>query len=138
MTRIIDVPLMIGQSTIGFTKDFAHKVYKNCPIFHHEDFEVFYQRIKSIIEGVDRVEHVEMDESGNVIASMVFHKEEDMHVGDCLSVLLAYSEGTMTKGYRSLIKVAKHLGIPYVCYTKETKRDASDFEYKMVYRKVLK
>lgn len=148
-----------GEPTGGFTMDFAYAVYKSCPIFQHRPYLEFYLSTKSLIEETARWEYtvfVEDDEAGTsneLLASMCYFEEYDMHVGKCLSVLVAMSlhNGLLNAGYKSLITTARKNNISYVCYTKalgeadrrnmkdgtnEVKQDMNTFEYRLVYRKL--
>lgn len=126
--------LYIGNHSPGFPREFARKVYDNCRIFQHRDFDEFFMTTTMEVQATKRWEFVQFSDYGDVLASMAFYREFDMHVGDCLSVLLAFSTEprALVKGYRWMYEVAKELGIPWVCYTKEIR----PFEYEMVYRKV--
>lgn len=144
------IPKPKGSTTDGFTEEFAKDVYDKCPIFQHRGFKEFYTTTKGIIEGEERLEYV-VREDGKVLASMAIIKENDMHVGECLSVLLALStdKGLLKGGYKELIKVAKQLGVPYVAYTQDVTEEHNaqggdkmishiphSFTYRLVYRKV--
>lgn len=118
-----------GEPTEGFTEEFAREVYNRCPIFQHRDFTEFFTTTKGFIEGEDRIEYLVKSE-GKVKASMAIIKETDMHVGECMSVLLALSvdNGLLRDGYKVLIKVAKQLGVKFVAYTKDISEYESDTE----------
>lgn len=122
-----------GEPTYGFDKDFAKVVYDSCKIFQHRDFDEYFFNLCGTIVYTDRWEYV-VTENGKITASMAFHREFDMHVGDCLSVLVALSTGDsrMFGGYKWLYQVAKELKIPFICITRETK----PFNYEMVYKRV--
>lgn len=123
-----------GEPSAGFNADFARVVYDNCAVFQHRNFDEFFISTSLMVQNMPRSEYIVYDENGSVVASMAFYREYDMHVGDCLSVLLAFSTDPkyLIGGYRWLFDSAKTLGVPFVAYTKETK----PFEYSLVYRKV--
>lgn len=122
------------ESPAGFSRDFARKVFDNCEAFQHRDFDEFFLTLSVEIQNTARFEYVVYNSEDEIVASMCFHKEFDVHVGNCLSVFVAFSTDTraLIGGYRWLFEVAKELGVPFVAYTKEIK----PFEYKLVYRKV--
>lgn len=125
--RVFDCP--------GFDREFARKVFDNCQVFQHRNFELFFLETTLRAARVrPRWEYVVYDEKGSITASMAIYQEYDMHVGQCLSVLLAFSTDPhdLIGGYRFLFKKAKELDIPFVSYTKEIR----PYEYSLVYRRV--
>ncbi|UIW10575.1 hypothetical protein PQC38_gp099 [Aeromonas phage BUCT695] len=127
--------MVAGEPTGGFDVVFANEVYNGCPIFQHRDFFEFYMSTYSTITSTDRWEYVVTGNDGNITASMAVYKDNDMHVGECLSVLVAFStdDHSLFGGYRWLMKLAKKLKIPFVAYTRKT----GDFTMDLVYKKVL-
>lgn len=128
------VRLRQGEPSRGFTKQFARVVYDRCEIFKHRNFDEYFFNLSRTAMSLPRWEYVVYDDEDSVIASMAFFEEFDMHVGDCLSVLLALSTDPkyLIGGYRKLFQTAKEEMVPFVCYTKETK----PFHYEMVYRRI--
>lgn len=123
-----------GENVVGFPMAFARKVYEGCPIFQHRDFYEFFFSTTMTIRNTLRWEYVVTDDDGNVAASMAVYKDFDMHVGECLSVLVAFStdDHSLFKAYRWLMKLAKEEMCPFVAYTRKT----GDFTMDLVYRKV--
>ncbi|WAX14239.1 hypothetical protein ECO319P1_00080 [Escherichia phage ECO319P1] len=123
-----------GENVVGFPMAFARKVYEGCPIFQHRDFSEFFFSTSMTIRNTLRWEYVVTDDDGNVTASMAVYKDFDMHVGECLSVLVAFStdDHSLFKAYRWLMKLAKEEMCPFVAYTRKT----GDFTMDLVYRKV--
>lgn len=126
--------LKVGENSIGFTRDFARVVYDRCEIFQHRNFHEYFFNLSRTVMSLPRWEYVVYDDNDSVVASMAFFKEFDMHVGECLSVLLALSTDPkyLTNGYRKLFKIAKEEQTPFICYTREVK----PFYYEMAYRRV--
>lgn len=123
-----------GDPVVGFPMDFAAKVYMGCPIFQHRGFPEFFYTTSRTIKETPRWEYVVTGEDGSVVASMAVYKDFDMHVGECLSVLVAFStdDHSLFKAYRWLMKLAKEEMVPFVAYTRKT----GDFTMDLVYRKV--
>lgn len=123
-----------GNNVVGFPMAFARKVYNACPIFQHRNFCEFFFSTSMEIRNTDRWEYVVWDDDDNVVASMAVYKDFDMHVGECLSVLVAFStdDHSLFKAYRWLMKLAKEEMTPFVAYTRKT----GDFTMDLIYRKV--
>lgn len=124
-----------GENSVGFTRDFARKVYDHCALYQHRDFEEFFFSMSMVIRNTPRYEYVVKDDDDNVLASMAFYRGFDFQIGqDILMVMLAYSDDTklLAPGYRWMFKTAKVLGLPFVSYTKEVK----DFEYRDVFKRI--
>lgn len=127
--------MKIGEQTKGFTRRFAEKVYEGCPIYHHRSVDEVFFLLSHEIINTNRWEVVIYDENGDIGASMAIHREFDCHVGDCLSVLVAFSTGgfSLAPGYRALISIAKELNIPFIAYTHAD----GPYGFTLKYKKVL-
>lgn len=123
-----------NESVLGFPRAFARKVYDGCPIFQHRNFDEFLFSTGMMIRNTPRWEYVVWDDNDDVVASMAVYKDYDMHVGECLSVLVAFStdDHSLFKAYRWLMKLAKEEMCPFVAYTRKT----GDFTMDLIYRKV--
>lgn len=125
-----------GEETEGFTPLFAFEVYKGQPLFHHRNLYEFYITTKSVIESTDRFEYVVTDDKGNITASMAIYEDNDMHVGKCISVLVAFSTDphrrALLGGYKWMKDIAKVKGIEWIAYTKAI----SQFEMILKYKRV--
>lgn len=123
-----------NESVLGFPRAFARKVYDGCPIFQHRNFDEFLFTTGMTIRNTPRWEYVVWDDNDDVVASMAVYKDYDMHVGECLSVLVAFStdDHSLFKAYRWLMKLAKEEMCPFVAYTRKT----GDFTMDLIYRKV--
>lgn len=125
-----------GNETRGFPYNFARSVYRGQPLFHHRNFDEFYLSTRALINDTNRWEYVVTDgHEYNVVASMAVYRERDMHVGDCLSVLVAFSTEprALVGGYIWLRNLARELGVPFIAYTKAI----SPYEMVLKYKKVL-
>lgn len=124
-----------GEPVEGFPRVFARKVYDGCPIFQHRDFDEFLFTTSLTILHTPRWEYIVYDDNDEIVASMAVHKEFDCHVGECLSVLVAFSTDNhaLFKAYRWMMKLAKEEMCPFVAYTRKT----GDYKLDLTYRKVL-
>lgn len=123
-----------GAPSGGFTKEFAREVYDGQPVFHHRNFDEFFLTTSLAITGMNRWEYVVTDDSGKIQASMSIYREYDLHVGDCLSVLCAFSlkHTALIGGYRAMFSIAKENQVPFVAYTKSTGFREFSLKYKEV------
>lgn len=123
-----------GSPSLGFPKEFGMAVYDGQPVFHHRNPNEFFLTTSLAIINMNRWEYVVTDEDGKIQASMAFYREYDLHVGDCLSVLCAFSleHTALTGGYRAMFTKAKELGVPFVAYTKSTGFREFSLKYKEV------
>lgn len=123
-----------NEGVVGFPMYFARKVYDSCPIFQHRNFDEFLFTTGMTIRGTPRWEYVVFDDNDHIVASMAVYKEYDMHVGECLSVLCAFSTDnhSLFGGYRWLMKLAKEEMCPFIAYTRKT----GDYTMDLTYRKM--
>lgn len=123
-----------GSKTEGFDREFARKVYDGQPIFQHRDFDEFFLTTTFEIEGTNRWEYVVRGDDGKIIASMAVYPDLDMHVGVCLSVLVAFSTEpqALLGGYKWLFGLAKEYEFPFVAYTKATSQYEMILKYKRI------
>ena len=123
-----------GARTEGFSRDFARQVYDGQPLFHHRDFEEFFLNTIITIQDTPRWEYVVKDDDGNIVASMAVYSDYDMHVGVCLSVLVAFSTepSALFGGYKWLFSLAKEYEYPFVAYTKAISQYEMVLKYKRI------
>ncbi len=134
--NVLKLELSAGQTTYGFTPRFAQMVFNGQPLFHHRSPFEFYQTTLRIIQSTDRYEYVVYDDERNIVASMAIYEEYDMHVGHCLSVLVAFSTDehrrALVGGYKWLKELAISKGIEWIAYTKATSQYEMVLKYKRV------
>lgn len=125
-----------NSPTAGFSPRFAGVVWAGQPLFQHRESFEFYYNTKILIESMNRYEYVVFGDDGNIVASMAFYREVDMHVGDCMSVLVAFSTDTnrraLVGGYRWMREVAMELGVEWIAYTKATSTYEMTLKYKRI------
>lgn len=123
-----------GNYSNAFPIEHALKGYNHQKVFQHREFGEYYMSTLKEIVYTKRWEYVVYDDNDAVVASMIIYREFDLHVGDCLSVLLAFSQRPreLVGGYRWLFELAKEMGIPFVSYTREVKPCV----YQLVYKEV--
>lgn len=134
--NVLKLEKSAGQPTYGFTPRFAQMVFNGQPLFHHRSPFEFYQTTLRIIQSTDRYEYVVYDDERNIVASMAIYEEYDMHVGHCLSVLVAFSTDehrrALVGGYKWLKELAISKGIEWIAYTKATSQYEMVLKYKRV------
>ena len=134
--NVLKLEKSAGQTTYGFTPRFAQMVYNGQPLFHHRSPFEFYQSTLRIIQTTDRWEYVVYNEERNIVASMAIYRDWDMHVGECLSVLVAFStdehKRALVGGYKWLKELAIQNGIEWIAYTKATSQYEMVLKYKRV------
>lgn len=122
-----------GEATEGFDLMFAWTVYKGCPIYHHWNFDDFYLHYLGLIQSDDHYEYIVKD-GERIVASMCIVPIFDMHVQNCMSIRVAYSEDpkALTSGYRWMYQLGRDLGIDWVAYTHRTGPYSFDTQYRKV------
>lgn len=104
-------------------------------IFHHRGLAEFFYTTAADLKARNMWEY-SVREGDECVGSILAVIENDQHVGLCMSVQWALTKkpGVLVDGYRKLYKLAKKLGIPFICYTKEI----APYTYTMRYKKVIK